>query len=539
MKKNGFTVLELIVSFTLAATIGFFLLKITVIIKDLYTLAYIKTNIISKQDIITERMYDDFLYNDVKVVLKCGKNCIRFIFSDNTEKLFKIEDEETFKWGDFTTKLKDGSTFNNISVKILNDLNTTNLKDSILSINIPITNPSIKDEEFITNIVVPYKSRNVHISNLNFEDETYEYYMGLNNPGATYLDVESIFIDPGVYAYYGEDTCTMEKVDSNYYQNLKERIRKGENVTEERKLIGGSSCDNITVKINYGVLEVDRNNEYKVGIKKTASTKENLNGTSGEYDINYTLSINGENKEPISRHITTFRTLNRFKYNGTIANNQSIYEFTVPVSAYYKLETWGASGLGSKTGYGAYATSTVRLRKGEKLYIYVGQTNNSILGTPNFNTNYTTHNFTGYSGGGSTDIRLIKNDLNSRILIAGGGGSGLNETGGYGLEANAVSSYTDSKLTEKSTTTCAPGGGYIKQDEVSCSDKASGGISYIKQKFTINNIEREVVNNNEKYNAKTISGNNTMPNPYTGASSNHGNESDGYAIITFIGNKLE
>ena len=124
MKKNGFTVLELIVSFTLAATIGFFLLKITVIIKDLYTLAYIKTNIISKQDIITERMYDDFLYNDVKVVLKCGKNCIRFIFSDNTEKLFKIEDEETIKWGDFTTKLKDGSTFNNISVKILNDLNS-------------------------------------------------------------------------------------------------------------------------------------------------------------------------------------------------------------------------------------------------------------------------------------------------------------------------------------------------------------------------------------------------------------------------------
>ena len=32
MKKNGFTVLESIVSFTLAATIGFFLLKITMII---------------------------------------------------------------------------------------------------------------------------------------------------------------------------------------------------------------------------------------------------------------------------------------------------------------------------------------------------------------------------------------------------------------------------------------------------------------------------------------------------------------------------
>ena len=53
MKKNGFTVLELIVSFALAATIGFFLLKITMIIKNLYTMSYIKTNII----LYTRAMY--------------------------------------------------------------------------------------------------------------------------------------------------------------------------------------------------------------------------------------------------------------------------------------------------------------------------------------------------------------------------------------------------------------------------------------------------------------------------------------------------
>ena len=52
MKKNGFTVLELIVSFTLAATIGFFLLKITMVIKDLYNTSMIRTNIINKQNII-------------------------------------------------------------------------------------------------------------------------------------------------------------------------------------------------------------------------------------------------------------------------------------------------------------------------------------------------------------------------------------------------------------------------------------------------------------------------------------------------------
>ena len=59
MNKKGFTIVELIVSFSLAITIGFFLFKITIIIKDLYTDSYIKTNIISKQNVMTERMYDD------------------------------------------------------------------------------------------------------------------------------------------------------------------------------------------------------------------------------------------------------------------------------------------------------------------------------------------------------------------------------------------------------------------------------------------------------------------------------------------------
>ena len=84
MNKKGFTIVELIVSFSLAAMIGFFLLRITMVIKDLYTDSYVKTNIMSKQNIMTERMYDDFLYNDVKVVLKCGNNCLRFILHFET-----------------------------------------------------------------------------------------------------------------------------------------------------------------------------------------------------------------------------------------------------------------------------------------------------------------------------------------------------------------------------------------------------------------------------------------------------------------------
>ena len=140
MNKKGFTIVELIVSFSLAAMIGFFLLRITMVIKDLYTDSYVKTNIMSKQNIMTERMYDDFLYNDVKVVLKCGNNCLRFIFSDNSEKIFEIENENTFKWGDFTLKLTDGSKYSNATTNNRKSLITTKYNDSLLSIKIPIIN---------------------------------------------------------------------------------------------------------------------------------------------------------------------------------------------------------------------------------------------------------------------------------------------------------------------------------------------------------------------------------------------------------------
>lgn len=509
MNKKGFTLVELIVSFTLTITIAFFLLRITIVIKDLYTDTYIKTNIISKQNIITERMYDDFLYNDVKVALKCGQNCIRFIFSDNNEKVFLI-DSNTFRWGDFTLKLTDESKFNNVSTKIQKNLADNELNNSLLSISVPIVNDAIKDEEFITNVVVPYNSNNVYMDDLDFSNDNYEYYLALKEPGTTFLDIDSIFVDPGVYVYYGKNTCTM---DSNIdYSELK---KNGKVITNG---FTGEGCSELSVKIDYSVLNVS-----------TSSYK------SGEYDLLYDLYIDNDYKTSVKRHISAFRKINKFSYKGTINNNESIYLFEVPMSGYYKLETWGASGLGSVNSYGAYATSTMRLKKGEKLYVYVGQTNNSINGVPNFNTNYNL-SFNGFSGGGATDIRLNNSD-DSRILIAGGGGSGLYTVGGYGTDNS--SSYGDSNILDKSLTTCGSGGGYNTFDVVSCSDKASGGTSYVKDKFSFNGREIEIVKEISKYNSLIIEGNKSMKNPYTGNNSTHGNDGDGYAIITFIGDKLD
>ena len=133
-------------------------------------------------------------------------------------------------------------------------------------------------------------------------------------------------------------------------------------------------------------------------------------------------------------------------------------------SGVYKLETWGAQGGdrgASNGGKGGYTSGEIYLNKGEMLYIYVGGNGN----------NHNGYNGGGYipeicssnaicsrpvkvTGGGATDIRLVPgtwdntDGLNSRIMVAGGGGS----VGGYGNAGGAGG------LTGGSTSGCGSGG---------------------------------------------------------------------------------
>lgn len=122
-------------------------------------------------------------------------------------------------------------------------------------------------------------------------------------------------------------------------------------------------------------------------------------------------------------------------------------EFTAMCAGSYKMELWGAQGNyggtdnmpASQAGKGAYTVGTIGLNQNDKLYIYVGENNHSndySIENATFNgggSSISLQNNVGYygaAGGGATDIRLVNgnwNDnssLNSRIMVAAGGGSG-------------------------------------------------------------------------------------------------------------------
>lgn len=131
--------------------------------------------------------------------------------------------------------------------------------------------------------------------------------------------------------------------------------------------------------------------------------------------------------------------------------------FIVPVNGTYKLEVWGAEGGRSYStghgwnngGAGGYSVGNIKLDKGTKIYIYVGQrgayepTTLSYGFTPGGwngggNGGNRAANERGGSGGGATDISIYgdtttdwnqENHLYSRVIVAGGGGGADGHTG--------------------------------------------------------------------------------------------------------------
>ncbi len=138
-------------------------------------------------------------------------------------------------------------------------------------------------------------------------------------------------------------------------------------------------------------------------------------------------------------------------------------EYIVPYSGFYEIELWGASGgtsdkESSHLGKGGYTKGKIKLNLGEKLYFYIGEQGKEQSRESTFNGGGyggNTRKAYGYgvfgaSGGGATDVRLVKgdwNDLNSlksRIMVAGAGGgvsvSNYN-TAGEGSYAGGLNGY--------------------------------------------------------------------------------------------------
>ena len=232
-------------------------------------------------------------------------------------------------------------------------------------------------------------------------------------------------------------------------------------------------------------------------------------------------------------------------------------EFTAPEDGIYKLETWGASGSQrnisdgnqAKGGRGGYASGTIELHQGDKLYIHVGgagvggtrpykDPSLPAGATSGIRAYYGSYNgggalsgtagavgVSGGAGGGATDISLSNEDnvwsydngvvtnkrsqtsYEQRLVVAGGGSSNSN------INTNAYGGYNvDPSTSQLGYGNRNGGGGYYG------GSNEYGGSSYVSDTLS---------------NAVLIGGNAEMPD-YSSSGFVKGNYGSGYAKITLL-----
>jgi len=414
--EKGFTLIELISSFVLISLIVALLFEVLFIVKNLYSDSGIKTELLIKQALISEKISDEFNSKNVMIATKCGDSCVEFIFTDGTSSELSFDrNNNTFRYGDYKTQLIDGSKFGNIDISTQKALDVEiGRNDSIVQIKVPIYHNLIKKQDFGINIVYQYDSRNTAITGLDISDV---------------IDVEK-----KIYLVGSSDDIAFTGItynDPGYYVVSKD---------------GG----------------VSQNDENVI-----------VNGTVGNevgqtYTLTYTiLDMNDNIMDEVTRNVTVINSSTLFTYNG------SSQGYVVPVNGLYKIEVWGAQGGSVGTyaqgGKGGYTIGQINLSKNDVLNVYVGgqgsyEKNSSVVG--GFNGGGASgygSDTSGGSGGGASDVRQNGDTLQNRIIIAGGGGGAGSKndssdlaTGGAGggvnglLGAYSTSSYNGSPGTSTS-----------------------------------------------------------------------------------------
>ena len=434
--KKGFTTVELLVSITLVTVIVFFLIELIFVMKNIFTDSGIRTKLLAKQALISEKINYDFRNKQLIVATSCGDNCAEFLFSDGTQKMLTYNrDSLELTYGNYKENLVKGSSFGNVSITsetiaASNDINENN---GILKINIPIKSKYFKDQDFGLTVVYQYNSNVTSISGVNIKDvvnkEKRIMLIGTENDikikGTTYND-------PGYYLY---DTDSSEIVK-----------------------------DDPSVKVT-GHVGDEAGKVYHLYYKYYDDSGHVLN--------------------EITRNITVVSSTYEFSYSGKAE------DLIIPVAGIYKLEAWGASGGGTSTmkGYGGYASGTYTFDKNTLLKIYVGGqgvTNTDGTVSPGgFNgggASGASINNSASSGGGASDIRLKNNNLNSRILVAGGGGGGgcRNDTsftcsGGHGGGNKGENPGTCSAASYTGIGATNSSGGTAGSYTTNCSTRATAG----------------------------------------------------------------
>lgn len=165
MNKKGFTLVELITTFSLAAVIIVMLINTVLLIRKMSSNSDIRTKLIINQSMLSNELNSKLNHDKIVSYTGCTDSnfCYKFTLNDGEVVELKI-DNSSIKFGKYVYKLEDGVTVQNPEVtKEMVSVVDTTANNSFLVIKIPIKYKLYPKEDFGINLVYMF---NANISGL-------------------------------------------------------------------------------------------------------------------------------------------------------------------------------------------------------------------------------------------------------------------------------------------------------------------------------------------------------------------------------------
>lgn len=142
--KKGFTIIELGVSICLVTIVALLLFQIINTVKKVYTASDIKTTLLTKQAIMTKKIYDDFDSKTISQITSCNEwqnSCLQFIFTDNSKSILSVDPlKMVIKYGNYSInfeEIDDTISFGELYF---------DKEDTFFTIKIPISSKSVSGD---------------------------------------------------------------------------------------------------------------------------------------------------------------------------------------------------------------------------------------------------------------------------------------------------------------------------------------------------------------------------------------------------------
>lgn len=161
INKKGFTVLELILAFTLTTIVIVYLMQIISLVHLIYISSVQKTNLMMNQGNIMDQFYRDSDEKKLSSIRSCGSNCYTLTFKTGETKNISLDkSKKIVKYGDFSIKYDSKVQIGDIELNTASfvaeeSVIGANLYDSIIQIKIPI---SVKNDIHDINLIYQYSS---------------------------------------------------------------------------------------------------------------------------------------------------------------------------------------------------------------------------------------------------------------------------------------------------------------------------------------------------------------------------------------------